>query len=289
MVGHDPCKPRPLIRPIPQQGESWPGFLIRLAASNGILGIDGLGKFLGTTPTSLLSANPESLLTLLGVRWSPESEINVQDCEGPRSWYPHARVCSQCLLTDSVPFARAAWDNPMHLSCEVHGTLLIDQCDNCKTPLSHHRPLVDKCRCGRNFANSPSTQPPLWLSKMETVFSLSMERIWSRQTFATYDNKSRKAANALLLLLQRDLFHDITRQTRHVRNAFVRSEHLDRLAPWFDDWPNGFVENYSWIAHTCKENRDLRFSPRLLHAHLFPEFEKAIALCDVGRRSGSKL
>jgi hypothetical protein len=93
-----------LIRPQPETGESWPGYLLRIADLNHLnQGLAHFAKLLGITPAALIGSEPATVLGALGLS-TTRSDLGRFAKKGTGN-YPlrnslrahSARVCPQCL------------------------------------------------------------------------------------------------------------------------------------------------------------------------------------------------
>lgn len=160
----------------PRLGESFNGFLLRLAEANRYAGIADFGasalhidraraaRNLGRLAIEIRS-NRE-LLGLLGrvavgdarsterfaVELLPDEDLFIDDCRVDRdAWLEtRAQVCPQCLSNEG--FAREAWDLAPVTVCPEHRCRLIDECRACRQPFAWSRASLLRCEhCGSDL------------------------------------------------------------------------------------------------------------------------------------------
>lgn len=132
-----------LIRPAPVRGESWQGYLLRMAEHN------ALG-----TPTRV-KKNWLETGALQGCLRGPISGLGVLNKPDPgglsmRYWNTRRpRYCPLCL--DEAPFWRSAWTLVFYVACHHHHVALVDDCESCGRPLRSTRSSLLQCSCGRDL------------------------------------------------------------------------------------------------------------------------------------------
>lgn len=169
-------------RPIPVFGESIYGFDRRFAACARFTSLDGFRQ-----ATGLLDLGPRSvqakfnrLATLAGeqpaalnhMRWMPRSNgpgATVVDLLGHdvREAYLRSdrlRFCPQCLDEDGPAeqrIHRQAWQILQICACPKHGTLLVEECDECGAPVRQMRKTkVWACACGHEMTDMVAPTAP---------------------------------------------------------------------------------------------------------------------------------
>jgi hypothetical protein len=165
----------------PEQDESFRGYLLRLAETNGLNGINGILRLLCDALPSLkkslrvVRGNKEAI-TLLGQMafGEPDGLMHclapvlanvatlVDDCrvDNDAMMEEYAQVCPKCLVEYGV--ALSPWDYAPIVGCVRHGTVLVDQCHECGTRLTWSRPNLMHCgRCGANLRYAKPAPLPL--------------------------------------------------------------------------------------------------------------------------------
>src|SRR5712692_8365890 len=165
---------RLLLRPKPDKGESFIGYLVRLTELNGyetpswILSLSGIDymelqwKFTFIFSHSdrlkkLAELTENTLPALLSLLYSPSSETKRRGIEDEYNFYgaflnrsivrPHCpKVCPACL--NESGYARSVWDCSLVTACPIHECLLIDNCPECQGAIRCLRNKLSVCSCG---------------------------------------------------------------------------------------------------------------------------------------------
>jgi len=196
------AKPVPLlVRPQPLTGESWGGFLARVAAANQVGGLRDLSSLLGLTEQRLLVGDPIASLAALGIEWSegvsfmPSRTGALRRRATPthfgRSF--RFRACPHCLRDDSEPFIRTCWELPLSLICDRHDVLLLERCQHCGRELDYRHCSPTRCRCGSALALQRAIAPPHWVGDISRVFREAQPLVPS-STFGAATPVSQQAA-----------------------------------------------------------------------------------------------
>ncbi|MDD0813373.1 TniQ family protein [Curvibacter sp. HBC28] len=157
-------------------GESGQGYVLRMAASNGLGGIARVKKMLGCSRFQTLCAQDAPQLaqwfgaSVQRLSYALESTQGGRRVEGltymghnlGRSYFlnrSYPRVCPDCV--NEFGYCRAAWDFTLCVACARHHRLLIDRCPACSAPLKWTRPALCLCDCGHpwtslDFRSSPT-------------------------------------------------------------------------------------------------------------------------------------
>lgn len=154
---------RLIRRPKARLGESWPGYLLRLAAVNYLPGLVGLAQVCGDfSAIAMLRRHPQDVLSRLGVPVPDLSAWERGHTHGDHArkyrrleklgFSFHTRLCPCCLHEDGdLPYLRSEWDWPLQIHCSVHRVMLLEQCQQCARPIDMHRRKVARCVCGAYF------------------------------------------------------------------------------------------------------------------------------------------
>ena len=125
-----------LLRPHPKQGESWPGYLVRIANANCLPSLSTLAHLADICGIGdLLRADPREILSRFGIgittesAWAPHTKhrnlINRSGGKGLLQQRWTSPVCPNCLIEDGVqPYIRSHWDWAMQVHCPTHNVLL---------------------------------------------------------------------------------------------------------------------------------------------------------------------
>ncbi|CAM3471172.1 TniQ family protein [Paracidovorax anthurii] len=155
-------------QPLPFQDEIWPGesgqgYVLRLAARNGLGGLARVKSMLGCSRFQTLYAQDAPQLahwfgaSVQRLAYALEAADGDKRVEGAtysghklgRSYFlnrSHPRVCPNCV--HEFGYGRAAWDFTLTVACVRHQRLLIDRCPACTVPLKWTRPDLCLCDCG---------------------------------------------------------------------------------------------------------------------------------------------
>ncbi len=229
-----------VVRPHWREDESWPGYLLRLANANGYHGVYPLARRSGISVGSLLSEKHDETLRRFGVQGLVVSAPRPLSTVLPRVGRPHgagpqtrSRLCPTCVGASSSSHVLATWESPMAFVCSVHETMLHDRCAACSTRIDYSRDDLLFCNCGSSYALMATASPPSWYSNLLTALTAnSTQRDWKSDV---------AAAHVLLSLAHWPADKSSPRKLRPATWDFVGSNDLPSLAPWFTDWPRGFV------------------------------------------------
>ncbi len=152
----------------PVQDEIWPGesgqgYVLRMAASNGLGGVIRVKQMLGCTRYQTFdSQDAPQLADWFGagvqqLSFALETTTNGRRVQGStylghvlgRSYFlnrRYPRVCPDCL--SEFGYCRAAWDFNLSVACAFHRRLLIERCPACMSTLQWTRPGPTLCDCG---------------------------------------------------------------------------------------------------------------------------------------------
>lgn len=156
----------------PYQDEIWPGesgqgYVLRMAAGNGLGGIGRVKRMLGCSRFQTLYAQDAPQLafwfgaSVPRLVYAMESSHGSRRVEGSlymghslgRSYFvnrSHPRVCPECV--QDLGYCRAAWDFTLNVACARHQRALIDRCPACASPLTWTRPNLCLCECGHPWS-----------------------------------------------------------------------------------------------------------------------------------------
>lgn len=188
-------------QPLPFQDEIWPGesgqgYVLRLAARNGLGGLARVKTMLGCSRFQTLYARDAPQLA----HWFGASvqrlsyALEADDCDKcldgatymgqklGRSYFLnrlHPRVCPDCV--HELGYCRAAWDLTLTVACVRHRRLLIDRCPACTLPLKWTRPDLCLCDCGYPWQTldfrSSATDAELFVAQLIDLRMDDQERL----------------------------------------------------------------------------------------------------------------
>ncbi|MBW8469728.1 MAG: TniQ family protein [Thiobacillus sp.] len=239
-------------RPDPCEGESWPGYLLRLANENGLRGLVSIASLLEMTAERLLREDVGEIGRRLRLPYLAEREVNGQAYRGHLNM--RTRVCPECLQADKKPHIRAAWDSPVILICELHRKILLDSCTSCKQPLTYRRGWVSQCCCGAQLVGWRSTRYDAWMRDMYELVQVPQVIDRPRPTFSPTWDEELQLAGLLLRMAraQQNSGHPGT-EMRGTQHKFVERADLDACKEIFWQVPESVHACFSrWLASGVK-------------------------------------
>lgn len=236
-----------IFRLQPIVGESWPGYLLRLAEKNHYGGIAELARLLGLNPAKLLLANQVEIFKLLKINaHSYESEDQYVGKLHRLSMHGRSmrsRICPKCVESSENFHIPASWDQTFKLFCEKHQILLVDRCASCNQLISYRRKSLTHCDCGFAFENSSSRLINFSLDRFLSICDLQDQYANPPLTFAkkTFEDTEAYLFCRRLLRLSGNLSNEEVRNWRFVE-AFATVDDMQLIAGWFEDWPRNINE-----------------------------------------------
>lgn len=243
-----------LLRPRPEEGEAWGGYLMRLASENQFSGLNALTSFVGASPRRALADAPTSFLARLGIPWSGSPVVEplrdrctdkrVSLCTSGRSL--RYRACGQCLASDATPFIRAAWEHPLTITCELHSAMLLDECKSCRRPLDYRTSSMPRgklhCRCGASVADQLMEPAAGWTRTLQHVFAEALLGD-ATPTFAVAAPLAQAAARICYWLVE-PVDPQTGKRRRKFRDgkAFLTAATAVSLSPLLQDWPRAMAQ-----------------------------------------------
>lgn len=240
-------------RPIPKEGESWPGYLLRLAQKNHLNGITELSNVLNVTPRELLVSSPDSVLSKLKMKWKNDETLRgqkyyIKTTKKARSIHlvtygrsMRTRVCAKCLVDSGSTKFPANWDRAFQFQCVEHQILLLEACPKCKSEITHERRCLESCDCGFSYAESPIQKIDFSLEAFYAACDLMDEYEFNAPTFSPYSQQEL----TVLMFLKR-IFALIDGKTKGngryalSGDGFVTLEKMKQLNVLFENWPSNF-------------------------------------------------
>lgn len=273
-----------LTRTVPIAGESWPGYLLRLAEANFIDGIQSLARQCGMKLSEILIHDPRGVMALLSIDvkgFTIEDESLPLSAKSRRLQFfgrtIRSRVCPQCMGEMAVPFVRAEWDRALNWSCGIHNRALLECCTRCAMPIDHLRERVAHCRCGLPFAAMAAPDAPWW--EMTVLRPLGLENRY-RASASMFEKSSGVEVAAAKLLMQmlkytrRDQGKRSTIRSLYT-DSFVPQAVIAEILPWFDRWPAGFKAQFV-LAREKARSEEKRSRNDFISAADFPVVKAAI-------------
>lgn len=286
-----------LLRPNEIEGESWPGYLMRLAQANDFNGIEGLADILGLTFMSLLISPQKEVLERLGII-SVFATSSSKKCTTLNRSYMGAagrtvrsRICPSCLESMPVPHIRASWDRALEVNCRIHLDRLCDECPACHTPITYRRRYVGCCNCGFKFSNAARNDGvALNVARLYQIFGL--QDVYSRDA-PTYSNSSPSEVAAVAVIQRLHLLEigmsGKRRSSGAKGDAFLSAQTLMFLDAWLDHWPEGFIRSM------VRTRKDIHTSPTALilgcspnSSNEFPVLRSALKELDQRKRKSPR-
>lgn len=273
-----------LTRTVPIAGESWPGYLLRLAEANFIDSIQSLARQCGMKLSEILIHDPRGVLRLLSIDvngFAIEDEPPPLSAKSRRLQFfgrtIRSRVCPQCMGEMAVPYVRAEWDRALNWSCGIHNRALLECCTRCATPIDHLRAHVAHCRCGLPFAAMAAPDVPWW--EMSVLRPLGLEN--RHGTRALMFERSSPVEVAAAKLLMQMLKYTRREESKRCTiralytDSFVPQAVITEILPWFDRWPAGFKVQFV-LAKEKARSEEKRSRNDFISAADFPVVKAAI-------------
>lgn len=249
-----------LVRPKIEPGESWPGYLQRIALTNRLSGIGSLALLYGLTPQQLLARTPTEILNAFS-RSVPLKVPGVnRSLSRTRAWWSiECRVCAACLASGT--YALREWDDPARIICLVHEIQLTSTCFQCNKSLVHMRPKLQYCQCGADLRTSTRRPASLALRRMQTVL---LNTQTSNQETAHLLPKPPSQGSQLIKrfkILADILLEKLDKQARRRKYCsigWISNAQIDILTSVFEEWPGGLelaLARCRSPAHTYEWNK----------------------------------
>ena len=263
-----------LVRPKPEKGESFIGYLVRLTELNAydtpswilsLAEIDCMelqwtfsfvfGKTTGLKRLAQLTNN--TLDDLHALVYSPANSSQGNTSEHEFDFYGasvnrsiirphHPKICPQCLA--EFGYCLLVWDCSLVTACPIHECTLLDKCPKCRRQIRAIRKSVSICGCGCDWRDFE----PKRVAEREMSVSRQLYRLCNRRSS---DEHCAPPKNPLNTLNLRDFIVAVTflagckrsvswatgRPSKSIK--FSNSELHELYAhaySVFDDWPVNF-------------------------------------------------
>jgi hypothetical protein len=275
---------RLLIRPSWFSGESWAGYLLRLAEANQVP-IGHLAGILSITPRALIAMQPREALHYFSISAAAAPHVKRSVEHDTTHTLSVGRcvdtaVCARCIAEDSVAYVRAQWEYPLEIGCRKHEVALLTECASCRRKLNALRRKLMYCNCGASLAEQQQQALHSFWTKLPGIFGIkrSDER---GSTFRPFEWKERLAASVVqrIAAYDRGTLRDGFGKPRILAKLPVQD--AEQAQRWFEDWPREFVAYYAKALRTPnlgeKRRRPFISSDSLSSKH-FPAIRKAIGI-----------
>jgi len=265
-----------LVKPKPEKGESFIGYLVRLTELNGydtpswilsLAGIDYMelqwtfsfvfGKTEGLKKLAHLTDN--TLDDLNALVYFPANSSQGKNNEHEYDFYGaslnrsiirphHPKICPKCLA--EFGYCLRIWDCSAVTVCPTHKCMFFDRCPKCRRQIRAIRKSVSICTCGFDW----SKLEPTSVTAREMSVSRRVSNLCKRSPNDRVDSQSTNPLNNLTL---RDFIAAISfiagceqriswATGRPSKSIKLSNRELHELYAHaysvFDDWPNNFSQ-----------------------------------------------
>lgn len=231
-----------LLRPSPFSGESWPGYLLRLAEVNELRDIKDLCRRLAMPLNEVLCSKPQDVLEVIK-REEPYRKRGLSNTSCRLHLHGrtnYTRICPLCFDNPTEPFVRAAWDRAFVWSCKIHQVALLEKCTRCGAEITYARTSVAACECGCPFRAMDANSSPDWTNALLVAFGIDREYAVNTATFEPSSELEIKAMFVLKQMLR--ITRGWQRRITNLRpSCFLSQDEAWELLPWFENWPRGFI------------------------------------------------
>lgn len=258
-----------LRRPFPKQDECWAGYLLRIANSNFINGINAMASCINTTASALLSGQFINSLNRLGIQLP--SEIISTIVSAPKraknlcssKIFPQTRFCPICIKEDKIPYLRARWGFVLMTACAEHQIMLVTHCSSCNAPFRIMRKQLLNCDCGQSFFEMPGRPIEEVAIQLPLIFREAVPT-FSNVIFAN-DHPLANRALSLICKLIIIATHDRIPKLHETLN-FLNVEETIILGKIISDWPHNakiaFTNHSRLVSNTSDSHRQVYFSAK---------------------------
>ena len=179
------------------------------------------------------------------------SEHDIERWLGPerdkvaRYHFKWTRFCVLCLRS-GMTRVPASWEQPMAISCELHGILLNDVCSRCGSKIFGLRGPDTPCSCGNLLSSEAFVAREPWVATLMRLGGLSeaplIPALCTTQSYNVAVAKAFRSIDNVLTLGNAD---------QHGMQEIVRYK------DWLVDWPVSFksrIARYALVHHTKRMN-----------------------------------
>lgn len=248
----------------PQDDESLPGYLLRLAHINGYESVNWIYSLIGISKKRVVKITPdkESLIKLEYLTGIKEDFLWRISYYGDFIHYDKSikdeclmnginskldKICPLCFKDN--PYQRKVWNYSINMVCPKHNIVLISHCSKCGKGILPTRNKLLVCNCGKVLGDLPILET----ERKNVLHSIVINRIY----YKNYSNISNEK-NPLYTLQYAELFGLIISLWRRIRGSskFDRIDvnkspqdkiHFQSLIDTFsifNKWPTGY---YSFL------------------------------------------
>jgi hypothetical protein len=239
-----------LIQPRPEEGESWPGYLLRIAEQNHMTnGLQGFAQRLGIIPQALVASQPEVVMGALGIRHFEQTHGVLAQSGRGRNLMKESgrtflcRVCPLCLNEMWPRYIKASWERAFGFTCDRHDLLLVDRCPKCGRSISHLRKHFLACDCGMSFLSMPLQKAPKDFVSYYKILDLA--DIYAKPA-KTFEASSLLEIHALMFCRRLQSMGEPNASVKKKRpsqiyNVFMSCADFQGIESIFEQWPQGLL------------------------------------------------
>ena len=246
-----------LIQPRPEEGESWPGYLLRIAEQNHMTnGLQSFAQRLGVIPQTLVASQPEVVMGALGIKHVEQTPGVFAQSGSGRNLMKESgrtflcRVCPLCLNEMWPRYIKASWERAFEFICDRHHLLLVDRCPKCGRSISYLRKHFLACDCGMSYLSLPLQKVPKDFVSYYKVLDLA--DVYAKPA-KTFEASSVLETHAVMfcrrLQSMRETIASVKKQKRPSQfyNVFMSYADFQGIEDIFEQWPQGlhaFLERH---------------------------------------------
>ena len=241
----------------PLQGESLVGFLRRLASLNAFSHVAEFYLHIGQPYGRPMLENLPGLAETLGVDETSLCAIapKIQPCDPALEWrFQRSQtdpVCPSCVA-EGKPWQQH-WRHSLVSACDVHKTVLLDQCPRCKATFSTNVGGLKSCECGLPFETMVAphaTEFETWIAQLIARAQQAQERVG---TFGPWsEDAPSDFASFLFFLASSEQKSRSGKEGKTPLPVTIPDTRvfLAQAEPWLRSWPRGFQGK---LAHRLSE------------------------------------
>jgi DNA-directed RNA polymerase subunit RPC12/RpoP len=264
-----------LIQPRAEDGESWPGYLLRIAEQNHMThALESFAQRLGIIPQALVASQPEVVMGTLGIRHFEQTHGVLTRSGSGRNLMRESgrtflsRVCPLCLNEMWPRYIKASWERAFEFTCDRHQLLLVDRCPKCGRAISHLRKHFLACDCGVSFLSMPRQKVPKDFASYYKILDLA--DIYAKPA-KTFEASSVLETHAVMFCRRvqsmRESNASVKKQKRPSQffNVFMSCADFQVIEDIFEQWPQGL---HAFLEHHLSSEEKIFVSTFLLTAPL---------------------
>lgn len=281
-----------VVTPRPYYAESFSGFLLRTAESNGYASFGPLLDYASVTEKELRSeqppfnklarvyaCEPEALRDLSYFKPEEFSDNKGMGLLGNELLKNHFQIrnpkfCPDCV--NETGRITVYWDLGYTVACPVHDRHPVTHCDKCQSPISWRRPGLLTCRCGADLSKNQviSETDQNVLAFMQVIrlklFALTLNTDLVRAAKFPLAEFEDMSLRTLLCLIDR-----FGKQGEKVADDQILQEqkeyrHVKITADVFSNWPHNFyafLEKIGNEQNTSSSSEHYGFIKQFEHIH----------------------